>query len=70
MSSKPRIMVRAGKMKVGDIFKGWSGETYKCIGLGKEFTKFIKDEDACCYGLMPGNDYHIEMQYAYTEEIK
>ena len=37
----------------------------KITGLGKEFVKFIRDDEACAYALQPGRDYRIRMQYAY-----
>lgn len=58
-----RIRVEAGRFKVGDIIQG-----RKITGFGKPWTKRIEDSDACVYGLMPGQDYLIEFQYAYLGE--
>ena len=55
-----RALIRVGSKKVGDEIRG-----KKITGLGKEFVKFIRDDEACVYGLQPGQDYRIRMQYAY-----
>lgn len=58
MSSK--ILIIAGEYKVGDRVGGRT-----ISGLGKTFEKYVRDDEACCFGLMPGQDYYINMQYAY-----
>ncbi len=55
-----RTLIRVGTKKVGDEIRG-----KKITGLGKEFVKFIRDDEACAYALQPGRDYRIRMQYAY-----
>ena len=62
---QPKIEIRAGSKKIGDKHIDGIKRTWTITSLGKPFTKFIPDEDACCYGLMPGNDYRISMQNAY-----
>jgi hypothetical protein len=55
-----RVKIRAGRKQIGDEING-----KKITGLGKIFTVYVPDEDACCYGLEPGRDYNLKMQYAY-----
>jgi len=57
-----RIKIRAGKVNVGDEFRG-----RVVTGLGKTWTVHISDDDACCYGLEPGQDCWLDFQYAYFD---
>jgi len=66
--NKERILVQVGTKKIGDTFTDWAGIKYRVSGLGKEFMKFIPDDETSAYGLMPGEDYHLKMQYAYIEK--
>ena len=57
-----KIRVEAGTKKIGEEING-----KKITSLGKIWTQFISDDDACCFGLMPGRDYRIKFQYAYFD---
>lgn len=59
----------AGSHKVGDAYK-YRGKDYTIASIGKQWTQFIPDEDACVYGLMPGEDYRLPMYYLYLDEKK
>jgi hypothetical protein len=56
-----------GKFKVGDIIR--NGEA-KVVEIGKTFTRFVPDEDTSVWGLMPGDDYYIDLQSIFYEEVK
>jgi len=55
-----RIRITAGSKKIGDEING-----RKITGLGKIWTQFVRDDEACCFGLAPGRDYSLRFQYAY-----
>ena len=57
-----RIKIIAGSKKIGDEING-----KKITGFGKTWGQRVTDETACCYGMMPGEDYYpdVMMQYAY-----
>lgn len=57
-----KTLVRTGLYTTGDIIHGKT-----ITGLGKPFTIAVPDEDACVWGLPPGNDYQLTVQYAYLE---
>jgi len=58
--STDRARVIAGKYNVGDMLNG-----KKITSFGKIWSQFVADEDACVYGLQPGQSYNISVQYAY-----
>ncbi len=62
-----KVLKKVGMYKVGDKYKAGTGVEYEVTGLGEAFTKKIRDEDACCYGLMPGSDHSVTMQYVYLK---
>lgn len=59
-TSPSRIKINTGSKNIGDEISG-----QKITSLGKPWTQFVRDDEACCYGLEPGRNYHISMQYAY-----
>jgi len=56
--------------KIGDEFpKSKWRPAVRVVKIEKPFLKYIPDEDACAWGLPPGDDYRIRMQYVTFEEI-
>lgn len=64
MESKGRDLREVGSYKIGDKFSIF-GKDFTVSGIGKTFRKKIPDEDCCCWGLPPGEDRWIEVQYIY-----
>lgn len=60
--SQPRIKIRAGTVAVGSTIAGRT-----VTGLGREWVETVPDHDACVWGMEPGRDYRVRMQYAYLE---
>ena len=58
--SSRRIKVRLGSAKVGDARDG-----LLVTGLGRDWVETIPDHDASVWGLQPGNDHRVRVQYAY-----
>lgn len=56
----PRVKVRVGSKNIGDMIG-----SNKITGLGKSFSQFIPDHETSAWGLAPGRDYRIDVQYAY-----
>jgi hypothetical protein len=61
-ASRPQgqIKIRDGSLQVGDLISG-----RVITGFGKTWTKIIRDDETSIWGLAPGQDYRINMQYAY-----
>jgi hypothetical protein len=59
-----RIKIYANSKKIGDCING-----KKITGLGTIWSERVRDDTACCYGMMPGQDFYppVKMQYAYLE---
>jgi hypothetical protein len=55
-----QIKIRAGSLQVGDLISG-----RVITGFGKTWTEIIRDDETSIWGLAPGQDYRINMQYAY-----
>lgn len=55
-----RVKIRAGSKRIGERIG-----TLTITGFGKPWTERVTDDNACVYGLEPGRDHHLTMQYAY-----
>lgn len=59
-TSSSRVKIVAGSVQVGGMISG-----QVVSGLGKIWVETVRDEDACVYGLQPGMNHRVSMQYAY-----
>ena len=59
-----KIEIRANTKKIGDKI----GDKI-ITGLGKTYKKFVRDDEACCYGLPPGENYVLLLQNAYCDDM-
>jgi hypothetical protein len=55
-----RVKIVADSRRVGDQING-----HTITGFGKTWVETVRDEDACAYGLRPGMNHRVSMQYAY-----
>ena len=58
--STKRVKVQAGSVSEGDRLNG-----AMVTGLGRIWTERVNDTEACVYGMQPGADNHVAVQYAY-----
>lgn len=59
-SNVGRVKIIAGRVQVGGMIND-----HVVTGLGKIWVETVRDEDACVYGLQPGMNHRVSMQYAY-----
>jgi hypothetical protein len=61
-AAKPagRVKVVAGTKKIGDTING-----HTITGFGKTWSQFIADHETSAWGLAPGKNYRLDVQYAY-----
>lgn len=55
-----RVKIIAGSKKIGDTING-----NVITGLGKSWSQFIPDHETSAWGLQPGQNYRLDVQYAY-----
>lgn len=59
-TSGDRAKIIAGSRKVGDTINGKTISSF-----GSSWTETVRDCDTAAYGLAPGRDHRVTMQYAY-----
>lgn len=63
--STERVKVVAGSKKIGDTING-----YAITGFGQAWSQTVRDCDTSAYGLEPGMDHRVTVQYAYLSSEK
>lgn len=58
--SADRVKIIAGSKKIGDSING-----HAVTGFGKSWTQTIMDHETSAWGLAPGKNYKLDVQYAY-----